>query len=143
MTFERLSICRRIFVAGAAAALVSGSALAHHGFSSYLEEDHVLRGVVTAAYFGFPHAQMTVEADDGETWTLWLAAYGRVRFTCLNEILVTGDTIKAFGHRDADLHIMEMKAERVELNGEIYDFYPTDNPAGANANPKRTEPCPT
>ena len=133
---------RNHVLAGLAGAVFAASAGAHHGFASYLEEDYTLTGIVTDMYFGFPHPQLSIEAD-GKTWNLWLAAFGRVRFTCLNEYLSVGDRITAVGHRVPDSNRLEMKAKNVEFNGKVYDFYPPDNPLGGNANPTRTEPCPT
>ncbi|MFL2547277.1 MAG: hypothetical protein ACJ0SL_07960 [Candidatus Rariloculaceae bacterium] len=120
----------------------AASAAAHHGFVSYLEEEYMLTGTVTDMYFGFPHPQLTVESD-GETWNLWLAAFGRVSYVCFNEDLKVGDEIIAVGHRVPDQSRLEMKAKNVLLGSEFYDFYPPDNPLGGNANPQRSEPCPT
>ena len=36
------------------------SAVAHHGFASYLEEEYTLTGTVKDMYFGFPHPQLTL-----------------------------------------------------------------------------------
>ena len=128
--------------AGLAAALVVGSALAHHGFASYAEEENILTGTVVDMYFGFPHPHLLVEVD-GEQWDVWLAAFGRVRYSCFHEDLAEGDVITATGHRVPDMNRREMKATKVMLGESLYDFYPPWNPLGGNANPKRTEPCPT
>ncbi|MCZ0953776.1 MAG: hypothetical protein OXJ56_14490, partial [Rhodospirillaceae bacterium] len=85
---DGLSICRLTVVA-LVAALVGASAVAHHGFASYSEEEHVVTGTVVDLYFGFPHPRLLVEAD-GERWDVWLAAFGRVRYSCFNEALAEG-----------------------------------------------------
>ena len=118
------------------------SAVAHHGFASYLEEEYTLTGTVKDMYFGFPHPQLTIESE-GQTWNLWLAAFGRVRFVCFHEELAVGDEIVAVGHRVPDPSRFEMKAENVLVDNKFYDFYPPNTPLGGTANPIRSEPCPT
>lgn len=132
----------RLLAAGSVAALFVESAVAHHGFVSYSEEEHAVTGTVLDMYFGFPHPHLLVEVD-GERWDVWLAAFGRVRYSCFHEVLEEGDVITATGHRVPDMNRLEMKAKTVLLGDELYDFYPPWNPLGGNANPKRTEPCPT
>ena len=142
MSLNSSSKAGRAVAAGLAAALCVGSAVAHHGFSSYVEEEHILTGTVVDMYFGFPHPHLLVEVD-GERWDVWLAAFGRVRYSCFHEVLAEGDVITATGHRVPDMNRLEMKAKNVMLGEELYDFYPPWNPLGGNANPKREEPCPT
>lgn len=125
-----------------AGALLAGAAAAHHGFSSYSDEEYTLTGTVVDMYFGFPHPRILLEAD-GEQWDLWLAAWGRVRHSCFHEALAKGDTITAVGHRVPDESRLEMKAKTVRLGDDLYDFYPPENPLGGNPNPKREGPCPT
>ena len=132
----------RLAAAASTAMLFVGSALAHHGFASYMDEEHTVTGKVLDMYFGFPHPHLLVEVD-GEPWDVWLAAFGRVRYSCFHEALSEGDAITATGHRVPDMNRLEMKAKTVLLGEELYDFYPPWNPLGGNANPKRTEPCPT
>ena len=132
----------RLAAAASTAMLFVGSALAHHGFASYMDEEHSVTGKVLDMYFGFPHPHLLVEVD-GEPWDVWLAAFGRVRYSCFHEALSEGDAITAMGHRVPDMNRLEMKAKTVLLGEELYDFYPPWNPLGGNANPKRTEPCPT
>ena len=107
-----------------------------------MDEEHTVTGKVLDMYFGFPHPHLLVEVD-GEPWDVWLAAFGRVRYSCFHEALSEGDVITATGHRVPDMNRLEMKARTVLLGEELYDFYPPWNPLGGNANPKRTEPCPT
>ena len=142
MSLNSSSKAGRAVAAGLAAALCVGSAVAHHGFSSYVEEEHILTGTVVDMYFGFPHPHLLVEVD-GERWDVWLAAFGRVRYSCFHEVLAEGDVITATGHRVPDMNRLEMKAKKVMLGEELYDFYPPWNPLGGNANPTREEPCPT
>ena len=141
-SFMQLSPVKLIRLGLFATALFAASAGAHHGFVSYLEENYTLTGTVTDMYFGFPHPQLSIEAD-GETWNLWLAAFGLVRFVCLPEQLSVGDKITAVGHRVPDLTRLEMKAKQLTLQGKRYDFYPPENPLGGNPNPTRDEPCTT
>ena len=138
---RRSSVTKRIF-AGLAGLLLVGSAFAHHGFGSYMEEEFTLTGTVVDMYFGFPHPHLLVEVD-GEQWDVWLASFGRVRHACFHVTLSEGDEITAVGHRVPDQKRLEMKAKTVTRGQDFFDFYPPENPAGANPNPKRTEPCPT
>lgn len=138
----RQSSMKTRVLAGLVGVLLVGSAAAHHGFSSYTDEEHTLTGTVVDMYFGFPHPRLLIEAD-GKQWDLWLAAFGRVRHSCFHEALSVGDQITAVGHRVPDPDRLEMKAKTVLLGEELFDFYPPSNPLGGNPNPKRAEPCPT
>src|SRR5687768_12588243 len=64
---------RSTFLAGAAAALVCGSAAAHHGWGSYdASKPITVSGTITASKYENPHASITVKAPD-KVWTVTLA----------------------------------------------------------------------
>ena len=138
----RQSSRKRGVLAGLVGVFLVGSAAAHHGFSSYSDEEFTLSGTVVDMYFGFPHPRLLIEAD-GKQWDLWLAAFGRVRHSCFHEAISMGDHLTAVGPRDPEPDRLEMKAKTVLLGEELFDFYPPSNPLGGNPNPKRAEPCPT
>src|SRR5690606_25312889 len=99
-------------------------ALAHHGWSWYGNEPFTLTAVVVEKSFGNPHDRMTVEAD-GQQWNLLLSPPGRSRSAGLTDELVkVGDTVTAHGHRRTEGDFFEMKTERLEVGGKLYDLYP-------------------
>jgi hypothetical protein len=57
-------------------ALGAPVALAHHGWSGYLEEDFVLVGVVEAVDLGNPHGRLDLRAD-GQIWNVVLGPPSR------------------------------------------------------------------
>ncbi len=132
---------------GASIAVILATACApfawtHHGFGTYSEELITVEGVVQDFYLGNPHPQLALEVD-GEIWNVWLAAYPRVVYTCFDaNILSIGDEVRAIGHKIDNR--LEMKTTKVEHNGNLFDFYPPDNPdRGPNANARRVRehPC--
>lgn len=99
-------------------------ASAHHGWSWYGNEPFTLTAVVVEKEFGNPHDRMTVEAD-GQRWNLLLSPPNRSRQAGFTEALVeVGDTITAHGHRRASGDLFEMKTERLEVDGKLYNLYP-------------------
>lgn len=107
-------------------AMASGATLvsAHHGWSWYGNEDFSLTATVVEKQFGNPHDRLTVEAD-GERWTLLLSPPSRSKRAGLTDELVNvGDTVTAHGHRRESGDLFEMKTERLEVNGKLYNLYP-------------------
>ncbi|HEY5624829.1 MAG TPA: DUF6152 family protein [Gammaproteobacteria bacterium] len=105
-------------------AAVSGTALAHHGWSWYTNSDFELTGVIVETHFGNPHDRLTVEAD-GQQWNVVLSTPDRSRradFT--NGSVKAGDTVTAYGHRHADGDTFEMKTERLRVGDHLYNLYP-------------------
>jgi len=97
---------------------------AHHGWSWYGNEDFSLTATVVEKQFGNPHDRLTVEAD-GERWTLLLSPPSRSERAGLTEELVeVGDTVTAHGHRRESGDLFEMKTERLEVDGKLYNLYP-------------------
>ena len=106
--------------------MATGAALAsaHHGWSWYGNEDFSLTATVVDKQFGNPHDRLTVEAD-GERWTLLLSPPSRSKQAGLTDELVkVGDTVTAHGHRRESGDLFEMKTERLEVNGKLYNLYP-------------------
>ncbi len=99
-------------------------ATAHHGWSWYGNEDFSLTATVVEKQFGNPHDRLTVEAD-GQRWNLLLSPPNRSRQAGLTDELVdVGDTITAHGHRRESGDQFEMKTERLEVDGKLYNLYP-------------------
>lgn len=99
-------------------------ASAHHGWSWYGSEAFSLTGTVVEKQFGNPHDRLTVEAE-GQRWTLLLSPPNRSRQAGLSDELVeVGATVTAHGHRRESGDLFEMKTERLEVDGKLYNLYP-------------------
>ncbi len=109
---------------GIFAGTLSGTALAHHGWSWYTNGEFSLTGVITEEHFGNPHDRLTIEAD-GEMWNIVLSTPSRSRRADFGDDNVSiGDTVTAFGHRHADGATFEMKTERLKVGETLFDLYP-------------------
>jgi Family of unknown function (DUF6152) len=107
-----------------ALALGATSALAHHGWSGYADDEFSLTGVVEAVDLGNPHGRLDVRADGG-VWNVVLGPPARnERAGITDGVIKVGDTVTAYGHRDRDPDQLEMKTERLEVDGKVYDIYP-------------------
>jgi Family of unknown function (DUF6152) len=107
------------------AALGTSAALAHHGWSGYLDEDFTLTGVVEEISLGNPHGHLMVRSD-GEVWDVVLGPPARnQRAGVTDGAIAVGDTVTAYGHRHRDPAQLEMKTERIEVGDQVYDIYPS------------------
>ena len=107
-----------------AVTLGTSAALAHHGWSGYLDDDFELSGMVEEIELGNPHGHLMVRADDG-VWNVVLGPPARNRRAGINDgVIEVGDTVTAHGKRHRDPGRLEMKTERLEVGEEIYDIYP-------------------
>lgn len=111
--------------AGAAAlALTALPAAAHHGWSTYTIDDFTLTGDVTEIRLGNPHDILIVEAE-GQTWEVWLSPPSRSRQAGFDEsAIAVGDSVTAYGNRHGDMETMEMKTEKLTVDGVDYELYP-------------------
>lgn len=115
---------RRVLLAATAAALMTTSALAHHGWSWTVEEQSELTGTIQEIFIGNPHAVLSIEAEDG-LWTVELAPPSRTRAAGFDENAgKAGDQVTAIGNRSKDANEKRMKAVRILVNGKTYDVYP-------------------
>jgi hypothetical protein len=104
--------------------LGASAALAHHGWSGYLDEEFTLTGVVEAVDLGNPHGRLDVRADGG-VWNVVLGPpFRNERAGISDGVIEVGDTVTAHGHRHSDPERLEMKTERIELGDQVYDIYP-------------------
>jgi hypothetical protein len=120
---------RREFLAAGGAAIVLSFAgasyvLAHHGWRWAEDGNFELTGVVTEVQLGNPHGILTLDAD-GESWTVEVGQPWRnARAGLTDEMLVEGVEITASGGRSADHSENRIKAERVTIDGVVYELYP-------------------
>lgn len=115
----------RLFaVALAASSLAAGVAVAHHGWAGYGDENFALTGQVERADFAGPHGELRVR-DRAGTWLVVLGPASRNTRAGLNpQVVRTGMTVTARGHRHRDPQRLEMKTERLTVGARTYDIYP-------------------
>jgi len=113
-----------VFSLGFIAVTLSGTALAHHGWSTYTSSDFSLTGVVVETRFGNPHDRLTIEAD-GRQWNVVLSTPSRSRRAEFDfDDVKIGDTVTAYGKRHEDSATFEMKTERLRVGEHLYNLYP-------------------
>lgn len=116
--FFRSVICALFASAG------SLPAIAHHGWAWAEEGSSELNGVIVASKLGNPHGELTVDVD-GANWIVEVGQPWRNdRAGLKDEMLVKGVRLNAIGHRAADPKKRVFKAERVLIDGRIFDLYP-------------------
>jgi hypothetical protein len=122
-----IMLVRRSILVGFGALLSAGlgrAALAHHGWRWTEDGNFELTGVITAARLGNPHGLLEVDAE-GEAWIVEVGQPWRnARAGLTDEMLVEGVEITASGGRSADHSENRMKAERVTIDGVVYELYP-------------------
>lgn len=124
MRMARIGAGRAAWLALAGLVTSASGALAHHGWSNYGGEDFALTGVVEAVDLGNPHGHMEVRAEDG-LWEVVLGPpYRNQRAGVVDGVVEPGDTVTAHGKRHNEPDRLEMKTERLEVDGEAYDIYP-------------------
>lgn len=119
---------RTILAAGGAALLLTciagPAALAHHGWRWAEDGNFELTGIIKTAQLGNPHGVLTVDAD-GEVWTVEVGQPWRnERAGLTDDMLAAGREVTISGARSSDPAEMKMKAERVIIDGELYNLYP-------------------
>lgn len=119
----RLSITR-ILAGTAIAALLAGTAAAHHGWS-WAEADQIdLKGTIQSISFAPPHPTLEVRAEDG----VWRVELGNPNQTQRSGFVEgqakVGDQITATGNRSEDRSEKRMKAVRIVVSGKTFDIYP-------------------
>lgn len=98
--------------------------LAHHGWRWAEDGNFELTGVIKAAQLGNPHGLLTVDAE-GEVWTVEVGQPWRNERAGLTDgMLAVGREITVSGARSADPADMRAKAERIIIDGAVYNLYP-------------------
>ena len=98
-------------------------ALAHHGWRWTEDGVFELTRVITAARLGNPHGILDVDVE-GEAWIVEVGQPWRnARAGLTDDMLVPGVEIMVSGARSADHSENRVKAERVTIDGVLYELY--------------------
>jgi Family of unknown function (DUF6152) len=100
-------------------------AAAHHGWAGYLNEDFQISGTVESPVsVAGPHASMKIRVKD-DVWDVVLAPPARTERAGLKPgVIPVGAQVTAYGHRHRDPKKLEIKTERVNWNGRLFNVYP-------------------
>ena len=106
----------------AAAAFLSGAALAHHGWGSYDAAKPVtVAGQIVTSKFENPHATITVRGAD-KVWTVTLAHTSRMSNRGATEkVVAVGNNVSAYGYVST-VEKDELRAERITVDGKTYEM---------------------
>lgn len=113
---------RQAFILGAIAALVAGTAAAHHGWGSYDAANPVtVTGPIVTSKYENPHATISVRGTD-KVWTVTLAPTFRMTSRGADAgVVAVGKTVTAFGY-PSTVEKDEMRAERITVDGKTYEL---------------------
>ncbi len=104
-------------------ALAAGAAAAHHGWTTYGDQEAQVAGVVEAAELGAPHGVLRVRAADG-VWDVMLAPPAAIERSGLTlQAIPKGTRVTARGHKRTD-GSREIKTERLVVGDKTFDLYP-------------------
>lgn len=114
----------RVILVAAAIALSTSAALAHHGWRWTTGDNIALTGIITEARLGNPHGELKVDAD-GKVWTVEVGQPWRNdRAGLAADALSKGVELTIEGEPSADIKARLMKAERITIDGTLYELYP-------------------
>jgi Family of unknown function (DUF6152) len=122
-TRSEASMIRAVsFLFLAALALLSGAALAHHGWGSYDAAKPVtVAGPIVTSKFENPHATIMVRGAD-KVWTVTLAPTSRMSSRGASEkVIAVGNNVSAYGY-PSTVEKDEMRAERITVDGKTYEM---------------------
>lgn len=126
---QEQTLCGRGLIVGGALVLALFLSMlpasAHHGWGGYLDEDFQISGTVeTPVSLAGPHATMKIRADN-QVWDVTLSPPARTERAGLKEgVIPVGAKVTVFGHRHRDPKRFEIKTERVNWNGRLFNVYP-------------------
>lgn len=106
------------------AVVIALPALAHHGWRWTTGDNIELTGVIVEVRLGNPHGRVTVRAGD-ETWLVEVGQPWRNETAGLKDgDLAPGVEATFIGEPAADVSDKRLKAERLLIDGQLYDLYP-------------------
>ena len=105
-----------------AACLLSGAAVAHHGWSEYdTSKALTLTGVVQHSGYEHPHGHIGLEVP-GKTWQVILAPPSRMERRGLSrDSLKSGKKVTVMGYPNRSKR-EEMRAERITVDGKTIEL---------------------
>jgi hypothetical protein len=110
-------------VLASALALAAGAASAHHGWTSYSDQESQVSGVVEEASLSQPHGLIRVKTAQG-VWTVMLAPPAAIERSGLTLAAIPkGTQVTARGHKRLD-GTPEIKTERLVVGSKTFDLYP-------------------
>jgi hypothetical protein len=119
---ETLMRCHRRALAAASLLLVSGAALAHHGWGSYdASKPLTVRSQVEKLKWENPHVHIDVK-HDGAVWEAVLAPPFRMEARGLKpEMLKAGAVVAVEGYPSTKGE-RELRAERITVGGKTFEL---------------------
>lgn len=104
--------------------LLVSFASAHHGWRWTTGNNIELTGIIVELKLGNPHGELTVKSED-DIWTVEVGQpYRNDRAGLKPGDLAKDVEVKIEGEPSADLEQKIMKAERIWIDGVLYDLYP-------------------
>jgi len=102
--------------------LLTGAAIAHHGWGSYDAAKPVtVMGPILTSKFENPHATITVRGAD-RVWTVTLAPTSRMTSRgAVAAVVAVGNDVTAFGY-PSTVENNEMRAERIIVADKTYEM---------------------
>jgi Family of unknown function (DUF6152) len=102
--------------------LLTGAALAHHGWGSYEAGKPItVTGPIVTSKFENPHATITVRSSD-KVWTVTLAPTSRMSSRgATDKVIAVGNNVSAYGY-PSTVEKDEMRAERITVSGKTYEM---------------------
>jgi hypothetical protein len=103
-------------------AVLTGAALAHHGWGSYdAAKPITVAGPILTSKYENPHVTLTVRGSD-KVWTVTLAPTSRmVNRGALVALVAVGKNISAYGY-PSTAEKDEMRAERITVDGKTIEM---------------------
>ena len=102
--------------------LLTGAAVAHHGWGSYDATQPVtVAGPIITSKFENPHATITVRTSE-KVWTVTLAPTSRMSSRgATAQVIAVGQSVSAYGY-PSTVERDEMRAERITVDGKTYEM---------------------
>ena len=125
MTAQRSIRLQTLAVGLVAGLLMTGAALAHHGWTGYdNSKELTLTGVIRQASYANPHSmiQLEVTGANAKNWVAVLAPPGRMSSRGLTQqMLQVGATATVVGYPHSQ-KTEEMRAERITIAGKTIEL---------------------